>query len=205
MTRTYILPNGELKDTKKYSAIVYDNEKNSLDILSKFNNLDILQRGVIVTSLFDRKIIDDNGIRFKPEMIVNEDMYFKYEYMLFCNDIICMPCCGYHYVYYPNSLANSKKETTQLILLYSMKFYKEQELLKKIKYNKEFDKFSKKSYLIGSFYAIVSSTKLSFFSKLKETKKVLSYFCGVFSYVLSPFVLVMLITYKKRNTLFNKK
>ena len=59
-----------------------------------------------VGKLFKRSIIEDNHLRFNPEIHSGEDTLFIFEYLSHTQSVRILPLSGYRYYYYGSSLAH---------------------------------------------------------------------------------------------------
>ena len=83
----------------------------SFDLKTEFADM-ILKNKLYLTlgypwnKLYSRKIIQENGLLFDPEIILGEDEKWNTEYLRFVEKIRFVSRANYHYQFNPNSLSN---------------------------------------------------------------------------------------------------
>lgn len=75
------------------------------ELFSKYN---LYNFGAPWARLFKAEIIKENALKFDTEIHYREDELFFLTYLRFCNSVKTTSYCGYHYIFYPNSLTSNR-------------------------------------------------------------------------------------------------
>ncbi|NCD70743.1 glycosyltransferase family 2 protein [Mucilaginibacter agri] len=112
--------------------------------------------GGACNKLFEKKIIEENKIRFDPQISYGEDKIFTLQYCLNINSITLLDCCYYHYNRAQDtSLSNTHHSSKKLEILLEI----EHKLFNRINekyFNEKFLKAINGRYVSFSKYALIS-------------------------------------------------
>ena len=124
----------------------------------------------LVNRLFKKAIIDKNNIRFR-NMVLGEDMEFCSRHITFCNKVVVLPECYYHYVRErKNSVTSSYREDWFNLRLaeydYLIDYFKTNDL-----FNENVEEFLNRRFLertLGCIQAEMSKENTKSFLQKKE-------------------------------------
>lgn len=130
---------------------IYDNKNvfNKNTFLLNINN--IIEKKILnspCNKIYNRKIVEDNSIRFDKDINMGEDLMFNLAYIDNCDNIICIEECLYnYYIYGENSLSTRYTEeffANQTLLLKNIISY----LIKNNCYTEINRKYIEKVYIL---------------------------------------------------------